>query len=535
MRRALLLLTSLLGACGPHGHSSSGPRPAKLVVLLVIDQLPTWAFERDRALFTGGFARLLREGAYVRAGELPYGNPFTAVGHASIATGASPNVHGIVGNTWYHRDVAKDVAAETDPAAPVFAVTGAAPLVDTTASGAALRVDGVADALRAAHPEAHAIAIALKARGAVFVAGRQPELAIWYEPRAGGMTTSRAYAAEVPAWLRTLAQTSPPRRFVGQTWTALDPALLARATQIPDDGAGETDLAGLGTTFPHPVADEDAMLHTPFGDRIVLETVEAALAALPLGEDDTPDLLAISLNAHDYVGHIFGPDSWEVLDLTLRLDRALDALFTSLDRKVGADGWALVMTSDHGGTPIVERSPYPDARRITTASVVLAVNAALTPLLGEGAWVAKISSNQLYLASTVSEAQRDRALAIATTAILAMPGIERVFPIRGTTGHCETRPALAQAICLGLAPDNAGDLYIVAKRGSQVTDYAAGTHHDAPTSDNREVPILVRAPGLAPRTIARASFLQVAPTVAALLGVPPPSAATSPPLFGLRR
>jgi arylsulfatase A-like enzyme len=66
-----------------------------------------------------------------------------------------------------------------------------------------------------------------------------------------------------------------------------------------------------------------------------------------------------------------------------------------------------------------------------------------------------------------------------------------------------------------------------------ITDSPAGTHHDAPFGDNRHVPILVMAPGLEPQN-GTGSLLQVAPTLAALLGIPPPAAAKERPLFGIK-
>ena len=543
MRRAIIVVFALLvGSCGPRTVPAPARSP-KLVVLLVIDQLPTWAFERDRPLFSGGFARLLREGAYVRAAELPYANPFTAPGHATIGTGTTPSVHGVIGNQWYRRSESKERGAEDDPSAPLFRVVtealetaGAAPpVIDDTASAVALRVDGLAEALRAARPRSVSVAIGLKSRAAVFVAGKKPDLAIWYEAAAGGMTTSRGYAKALPDWLVELARHKPTTRFVGQTWEPLDAALVAKTTGIADDGAGEGDVRGLGIAFPHRIADADVLVHTPFADEVVLDTVYAAIRAMSLGADDQPDLLAICLNAHDYAGHVFGPDSWESLDLTLRLDRALGELFAELDRTVGSDGWALVMTSDHGATPLVERSKIDGARRVPTGMLVRVVNEALVPILGEGSWVAKISSNQLYLSNTITDpATRIRVLDAASAAIAQVTGIEKVYRVADTMGRCDTRTGMERIVCLGLAPEASGDLYLAPVRGSLVTEYTTGTHHDAPNADNREVPILVRAPGLAPQTIARASLLQVAPTVAALLRVPPPAMASEPPLFSIR-
>lgn len=495
------------------------------MVLIVIDQLSSWAFERDRALFTGGLGRLLREGGYVRKGELPYANTFTSPGHATIATGAVPRVHGIVGNTWWSRADQRERSAEQDPTAPIFAVTKVETPPTAGASGRALRVQGIADALRTATQDrARAIAFSLKPRSACLVAGQHPELAVWYDASAGGMTTSTAYTNAAPPWLVELARAKPVTRFVGQTWLPLDPALLAKHTRIADDAVGEGALHGMGRAFPHLVHDTEELMHTPFADEIVLDAVYAALDPMQLGADDVPDLLAISFSAHDYAGHNWGPDSWEALDLTLRLDRALGALFTTLDRRVGPTGWAAVLTSDHGVTPLVERSPVAAARRLSPAEIAAAV----------GPLVSKVASNEIYMSTAWEKlAPEDRKVALDA----AIASVRAKFPDldvfdTSDTSHC-TATDLAGDVCRATVPGEAGELYLAPHRGFVVTEYKTGTHHDAPNADNTEVPILVRGPGVTPQAIEHGSLLQVAPTLAALLGVPAPRSANEKPLFGL--
>ena len=520
--------------------ASAAPARPRLVVLLVIDQLPTWAFERDRALFTGGFARLLRDGAYVRGGELPYANTFTAPGHATIGTGTTPSEHGVIGNQWFRRDANKELAAEDDPASPILAVGPPAvdePLRDT-ASSKALRVEGLAEALRRGSlGKARSVAIALKARAAVFVAGQHPDLAVFYEAAAGGMTTSSAYAAAPPAWLVDHARAHPVHTLVGQTWLPRDPALLARHTGLPDQAPGEGEIHGLGTAFPHTIRDANAIANTPLGDDLVLDTALAALAPMHLGTDEVPDLLAISLNSHDYCGHNWGPDSWESLDLTLRLDAALGRLFDTLDRTYGKDGWAVVLTSDHGATPVVERSPHRGARRIPSREIIDAIdNAGVDALPDSGSRVARVSSNQVYFTDRVLRLPPDRrsaALEAARTKLAHIAGIAGAHRTDVIAGSCAGKHGLDQLVCAAVVPGISGELYLSPVRGSLLTNYTAGTHHDSPTDDNRFVPILVMAPGVKPQQIERASLLQVAPTVAALLGVAPPARATAAPLFGL--
>lgn len=536
MRYAIAVLLALVAGCPgtPAVERAADPVRPRLVVLLVIDQLPTWAFERDRALFTGGFARLLREGGYVAAGELPHANTFTAPGHATIGTGAPPSVNGIVGNGWYRRDEQRDRPAEYDPAAPVFSVMNPGETIDQYASSKALRVDGLADQLRRdSRGRAHSVAIALKARAATLVTGRKPDVALWFEEAAGGMTTSKAYAETPPPWVVELARKRPASSFVGKQWTLSDPDLVARHTNIPDIGPGEDDVHGLGVGFPHPITELDAIQLTPFGDEIVLDAVHAAIDELDLGEDDVADLLAISLNSHDYAGHTWGPDSWEVLDLTLRLDRALGVLFERLDRKVGKDGWAIVMTSDHGATPLVERGVVDGARRVSMKEVAVAIESSLATQ--GGPWVAKIVASQVYMTAAFNALEpvlRGKYLMIAERAAREMGGIESVHITEALSGDCTRYHGLGQVICRAIVPGASGELYLVPARGSTITDYTSGTHHDGPNPDNRHVPILVRAPGVRQQA-GTGSMLQVAPTVAALLGISPPPAATAKPLFGI--
>ncbi len=535
MNRAFAVVLAVVVGCRPATVATPSPsvRP-KIVVLLVIDQLPTWAWERDRALFVGGFARLMREGAYVQ-GELEHANTFTAPGHASIGTGAPPSEHGIVGNQWFRRAEGVTRSAEHDTGGQTFSVIEPGALIDDFGSPTALRAEGIVDVLRRESPRAHSITIALKARAAALMGGMAPELAIWFEQLAGGMTTSKAYADAPPAWLFELARAKPTSRFIGQTWQALDAQQLAAHTKIADDAPGEGDLHGLGIAFPHPITDPDAIAVTPFGDEVVLDGALAAIDAMHLGEDDVPDLLAVSFNAHDYIGHTWGPDSWEMLDATLRLDRSLATLFDALDRKVGKAGWALVMTSDHGATPLVERGGTEGARRITNNELAGEVERELVALLARpGPWVATVTSNQLYFTPKLAELgaeEQASAVRAARNALGRVQGIETVFAATELTGDCTRRKGLERAVCFAIVPGESGELFIVPRRGWVITDYKTGTQHDAPNDDNRKVPILVKGPGVEAGATATGSQLQVAPTVAALLGVSPPASATAQPLF----
>lgn len=546
MRRALAVWTALLAASCHHGAAPSSEQRTKpkLVVLVVIDQWPSWIFEKQRGLFQHGIARLLKEGGVVAEGELPYAGTFTAPGHAALATGAPPRDTGIVGNAWYRRGESRDRPAEYDGFATLFSVgepfNGAVP--DEGVSAAALRVDGIAEVLRAGTGGAgHSVAIALKARSAALVAGRKPDLAIWYDPGAGGMTTSKAYAETVPPWLVQLAKDVPASRFFTSVWDPRDPALYAKVTGLPDAAPGENSEHGLGAAFPHLLEKsehpEHAIVETPFADRLVSRTVAVALDAMELGRDDVPDFLAISYSAHDYAGHNWGPESWEVLDDTLRLDEELGQIFDTLDARIGENNWAVILTSDHGATPLIERARIRSARRVPQSEIVQAADRAIAELLGGGPWVVEVASSNVYMTPkflALPEQQKNEAYDAAVKAISAVPGIAVAGRTDRFSPGCTAEKDLYRAICLGTVVDDGGELYVYPTAGSVISEYKAGTTHDAPFDDNRRVPILVKAPGLKPQA-GTGNLLQVAPTIAALLGVAPPPAATQPPLFKLGR
>jgi hypothetical protein len=163
--------------------------PPRLVVLVVIDQWPSWGVAERRAHYRAGLARLLDGGVHFARAQYPFAITFTSPGHAALGTGASPRVTGVVANTWFRRGDGVERAAEHDPASPVLGLGGERLPIDG-ASGAILAVDGLAEALRAGTGgRGRSVAIAGKARAACFVAGRRPDVALWYEPAAQAMTS----------------------------------------------------------------------------------------------------------------------------------------------------------------------------------------------------------------------------------------------------------------------------------------------------------------------------------------------------------
>ncbi|HUH03994.1 MAG TPA: alkaline phosphatase family protein [Kofleriaceae bacterium] len=518
------------------------PRPGlRLVVLLVIDQLPSWSFERDMQHVSSGIARLRDGGVLYPRARFPFANTYTATGHAALGTGAPPSITGILGNAHYDRAAGVERSTVLDEDAPLLAILPRA--TTDPADGASsrhLRVDGVADVLAAEHPAARSVSIALKDRGAILSLGRRPNLAVWYDPAQPAMTTSRFYAAEPPPWLLELARTHPVTRYVDTVWEPLDAARLAAITGTADDAPGESSVDGLNTTFPHALVGArraKTFRATPMADELLVATALAAIDGERLGADDVPDLLSVSFSAHDYAGHFWGQESWERLDLFLRLDRSIGTLLDGLDHKVGKGRYAVVLSSDHGSTRMIEHSVDAGrtAVRVFDEQLVERGEAAARTVLGKGSWIAAYSESNLYMTPAFAaraETDRDRALDAIAAGLRQIPGVAFAGRTDELRGDCETRTALEASICRSLG-EASGEVFVAAAADSLICEarYVTGTSHGSPNPDDTDVPIIIYAPGLTPQVIDEVvSPLRIAPTLAALLGISAPPASRALPL-----
>jgi hypothetical protein len=346
------------------GARSSAPTEghAPVLVTIVVDQLAGWvAAERLGELpATGGFARLRREGTWVTAMRFEHAVTDTAPGHSALFTGTVPSLSGISSNEVLAED-GHPQSILLDPDARLITADG---VTDRPGSSLkALRAETLADRLRALRPDSVILSFSLKDRGALFAAGRHPNAALWWSPKDNRFVTSTAVAPAFPPWAGTFAAESALRA-EDTTWTPLDPAWVLAHSATPDDEAGEGDFGGYGTVFPHTAsrarAPGVAFRADPFSDDVLFMLSALALEAEHSREH--PTLMALSLSANDYIGHTFGPDSWEAWDELYRLDRALARYMDILDALFGPSGYSLMLTADHGTTPMPEtgRHPYCD-------------------------------------------------------------------------------------------------------------------------------------------------------------------------------
>jgi len=543
MRRAVVALVAAAAACaGAETRPSPGVERPRLVVLVVVDQLPLWAFEKrlSRLPADGGFHRILSRAVYFPNAHLPYAATSTSTGHAALVSGAPPVVTGIIGNKWYDRDARAEIEVVEDARYPLLAQTGGEGHL-AGASPARLEVESVGDALlRATHGRGRAVSVSLKSRAAVLMGGQHPTRAVWYEKSPPMFTTSRYYGERLPGWVQDLAREHPiAPRLATYRWTPRDAAALARETGLPDRSPAEPGKYGLGPDFPHVPHEAkvpaEALVATPLGDQLVLEAALAAIDGEALGRDEVPDLLCVSFSSHDHIGHGWGLESWESTEQFALLDGVIARLLDGLDARVGRGRWALVFATDHGGTPVPEHTggAHVDPDRFMAPLVAAAREAA-----GPGTWISFVHEQWVYLspeALALPEIKRSALLDALVAVLKKQPGVAVAFRTDSVRGACDRRAGV-EALACRAAHARAGEIFWAPPPGSVAMKPPwDATNHISPNPADRAVPLAVIAPGRARHTVRReVSTLQVAPTLARLLGVPPPHAAAAPDLFGAR-
>jgi predicted AlkP superfamily pyrophosphatase or phosphodiesterase len=540
MHRSSIALFLVLAGCGaaPLGPrvsattvaaSSEPPRP-RLVVTVVYDQLASWVLEAHYARLdpAGAIRRTAERGRFEHRVAYAYGATYTAPGHAAIYTGAPPFESGVPSNRVWDRARDARLSSMDDATHPILGRDGA------FASPARLVAESVADVLEAeTGGAAITVSLGMKDRSAILPGGHHPDACFWFDARAGGFTTSTYYASALPDWLAGW-QSAHPFADRMLPWVPEDPAALASLG--PDDQPGEGSY-GWGATFPHDAAgqeDPDAFLSIPGSTELLLELAGETVAQLHLGEDDVPDLLALSIASTDYVGHGYGSESWEYVDNLVRVDRALGRFLAALEQRGEI---AVLLTADHGIAPLVERSRargHTDAVRWTSEAELELLRAHLAATLGEGEWVEAWVQPYVYLPEAVRDGrERDRVVRAVIEHLATRPGISRTIDVRDADELRASGDPLDVQLGLGIAEEPPGELYVVPSEWSVAEEEMpadAGTSHGSPWTYDREVPVLFSGPGVAHGEGDEAGIGQdrVASTIARLLGVRAPEHGGAP-------
>lgn len=493
-------------------------RPS-LVVFLVFDGLRYDDLERWRhRMGPGGFRRLLEGGTVFDSARYPYATTKTCPGHATLATGALPGVHGIISNEWYERESGAEVSCVRDSASP--------PLDDPKGKGVSprrLRVSTLGDRLLATNgASSRVLSVSLKDRAAIMLGGHRGQ-AYWWGTK--GFTTSRHHAEHLPSWVSTWNDAQVSQK--GGAW-ARGAEVATYAALGPDDDARERPPEGLGRTFPHPLTTEDVFLYTPLGAERLFEFALSGVRAEALGtRPGARDLLAIGVSSVDVVSHGFGPESHEAVDMLLRLDRALAVFLESLEREVGLSKVLVAVSADHGMAPAPARAE----QRMSGTLVTRSVDAALDQAFGADDWVEAFSAPHLYLRQARLKARKVRleeAVEVARKAVRVLPGIADVVSASDVSAGREQ--GFARRVRGEYVAERSGELVIIADPHVLLApDDEHASTHGTPYEYDIHVPLILFGQGLsAVRQGRPVTPLDLAPTLATWLGVTLPEASGSP-------
>ncbi|MEH6549643.1 MAG: alkaline phosphatase family protein [Pseudomonadales bacterium] len=525
--------------------SLANERDVKLVLQITVDGLRNDMLYRSQPHYRdGGFNYLLKTGAIYTNAHYLHANTETIVGHTSLATGATPAVHGMTGNVWFDRkssELAYNIEDPDAPLLPTRSVERQGAQVDPAQKMArtqgrspkAILVPTLGDSLSAFYDgNSKIFAVSGKDRSAVAMAGHTGK-AFWYSTNNGDFITSKYYYDNYPQWTSSWNERRKAETFAGKTWTLLDkPDSYQRIGS--DDRPYEADLKGYGRTFPHGFGTiehplfQTRLVVSPVGDQLTLDFSKVLIENENLGQDNVPDYLSISFSGVDAVNHFFGPNSLENEDVIRQLDVTLAELFAFIDKKVGLKNTLIVLSADHGMADMPEYMSDLGYKvgRLYSDDVVKIANKAGKDLFGIEAITHFFFRPYLYL-DDVKLAQNKLDKQVVEQAIAAVltehEGIALAVPESGLPAL--QAPAIYQQIRNNYHPLRSGDIYIAQspywfmfERGPVVA------MHGSPWRYDTHVPIIFAGEGIKNSTVSRLVHpIDVAPTLAALLKITPPS------------
>lgn len=515
--------------------AAASPAPPRLTIIISIDQFRSDFLTRFQDLYlpanskdgVGGFNWLMKTGANYVNSAFTHVPTETGPGHAVIGTGSSPGINGIVGNDWYDRGTRRTRYSVSDPESKDV-VSGA-----ESFSPRNLLVSTISDELEnATGGKSKTVSISLKDRSAILMAGRRCDQVIWLEDKRIEWTTSTFYASKLADWVVKMNLEKIPHRQFGAVWNASLPAAAYERSRAPKHSAAHDEF---GKTFPHKLPSSSTNFvslwrTTPMANEFTVETAKRAIVAEEMGKDEVPDLLMVSLSSNDYCGHMFGPDSPEVVDISYRTDAALADLFRFVEGQVGLRDVLIVVTSDHGVMQIPEEMiafGIPGGR-LKSEEFTKIVKESLKRRFGNEKLYAAGSDGFVYLdLQECRKSQVDPAVARAMLK-LDLQTIQNVAAVytsdevaAGVGLEAMPGPLVKKSFHLSRSPD----LYVFMLPGYLISSYS-GASHGSPWSYDTRVPLLFRGPGIKRGVFSEPSGPEdLAPTVCHLLGIARPSGA----------
>lgn len=526
----VLLAVMCSGANAQKNKSNQVDRP-KLVVGLVVDQMRwDYLYRYYEKYGNDGFKRLLNQGYSLNNVHINYIPTYTAIGHTTIYTGSVPAIHGIAGNDWFDKETGKNVYCTSDDTVTPVGTTSTkvgnhSPrnLWSTTISD---------ELLLATNFQAKVVGVSLKDRASILPAGHNPTGAYWFDDTTGNFVTSSYYRTELPKWVNDFNSQKMGEELVKNGWNTLLP--IAQYTESSPDNSPWEGLQGKSKTPTFPYKNLAAeykeskgdIRSTPFGNTLTLAIAKASIKGEQLGADAVTDFLAVNLASTDYAGHKFGPNSIEVQDVYLRLDRDLAEFFNYLDQTVGKDQYTVFLSADHGGA---HAKGFMDEHKMPTGFYGednKEFNVMLKNQFKVDKLITKITNNQVYLDETLMTDNKLNADDVKQYLIDILNKDKSVlFAVDMKKAASASIPEpIRNRIVNGYNWQRSGDIQVIYHDNWLPTYSKLGTTHGSWNSYDSHIPLIFMGWGIKPgESNKEYSMTDIAPTLSALLHIQFPS------------
>jgi predicted AlkP superfamily pyrophosphatase or phosphodiesterase len=511
---------------------------------IVVDQMRQEYLYRFAPKFgNGGFKRLMNEGFMLRNAHYNYVPTYTGPGHASIYTGATPSIHGIIGNDWYDKDLKKDVNCVGDERYQVVGVDKG----NGDVSPWRMLSTTITDELKIfTQKKAKVIGISFKDRGAVLPAGHAADGAYWYDGGTGKFISSTYYKPGLPMWLEKFNELKLADKYLSLTWSTALPIDQYKESSL-DDSPYESKLTGKDRpVFPYNLAELrktngnfELLTQVPFGDDLITEAAKAAMDGESMGIDAVTDFLCVSYSVTDAIGHAMGPNSIEVEDTYIRLDKNIEDLLQTLDKKIGQGQYLVFLSSDHGVAEVPKHmldmkipAGYFDQKKMEKG-----LNDHLSQYFPGVKLIEKISNNQVFLDHAIFRGDPKSSgvdLLIATQLIsrylISVEGVGSVFTRNDINEISLGDSGSKGIVARGFHRKRSGDVAYTLEPG-WFSGGSNGSTHGSPFTYDTNVPIIFFGMGVN-RGVSDQyhAITDISPTLSVLLKIKFPNGCVGQPI-----
>jgi predicted AlkP superfamily pyrophosphatase or phosphodiesterase len=545
MKKDLYILLTLLISITASAQDKVRQRPV-LVVGIVVDQMRQEYLYRYENKFTeGGFKRLINQGFMLQNAHYNYIPTFTGPGHASVYTGTTPAIHGIIANDFYDKVTRKLVNCVGDPR---YLPVGGNKNANGDVSPWRLLSSTITDELRLVNQKrSKVVSLSFKDRGAALPGGHMPNGAYWFDGKSGKFITSTYYMSQLPEWVNKFNQLNLPDKYLSQDWNTFFP-VDQYVESGPDDSPYETKFVGkVKSSFPYNLkelrkrnGDYELLSETPYAQDYLTEFIKTAIDGESLGNDIWTDFLAISYSTTDVIGHSMGPNAIEVEDTYIRLDRNIQDLLQTLDKKVGEGNYTVFLTSDHGVAEVPQylRDNRVPAGYLNPNNLRASLREYLQKYFPGKEVIENVSNNQVFInqEAFVGNPKTSSIDMLVATELInkylkAIDGIADVFTERDIHDANYSEEGMKGMAARGFNVKRSGDLTYILEPGWMEWGKIYGSTHSSAYSYDTHVPVIFYGNGIKHgATVKYHPITDIAPTLSVLLKIRFPSGCTGQPI-----